>query len=106
MVSPEFFRQLALNIDGVEELPHFEKTSFRIRNKIFATLDLKHNRACLKLSETDQDLFALAGKASVYPVPNSWGKQGWTFFELRTVRKSHFTKALEASFQHVVSKHK
>lgn len=37
-------RTLALSLPGVSEEPHFEKVSFRIRGKIFATLppDGKH----------------------------------------------------------------
>jgi len=46
MVSIETFRQLALSFPDAEELPHLEKASFRIRKKIFATLDVKNNRAC------------------------------------------------------------
>ena len=57
------FRKLALSFPGTNEQPHFEKTSFRIGKKIFATLDEKNNRACLKLSEIDQDVFSTFDKS-------------------------------------------
>jgi len=84
--------------DEAEELPHFEKTSFRIKKKIFATLDLKNNRACLKLSAVDQSVFSDFDSGVIYPIPNKWGKQGWTFIELKKVRKDLFKDALTCAY--------
>ena len=53
MVSIESFRQMALSFPGTVELPHFEKTSFRVKKKIFATLSAKTSIACVLLSEVD-----------------------------------------------------
>lgn len=78
----EFLRELALSLPETTEEPHFEKTSFRVKKKIFATYDAKNNRACLKLSEIDQNVFSTIDNSVIYPVPNKWGKHGWTFFEL------------------------
>ena len=58
MVSPTSFRNAALSFRDVVEQPHFEKPSFRIRKKIFLTLDEKNNRACIKLPEIEQDIFS------------------------------------------------
>lgn len=104
MVSSEIMRQLALSLKGAEELPHFEKTSFRVKKKIFATLDVKNNRACLKLSLADQSVFYAFDKSVIYPVPNAWGKQGWTFVELKKVRKDLFTDALTCAYNEVAQK--
>jgi hypothetical protein len=82
MVDIETFRELALSFSETTEQPHFEKTSFRTK-KIFATLDVKNNRACLLLSEMDQSVFCSFDKSIIYPVPNKWGKQGATFVELK-----------------------
>lgn len=98
MVSIETFRKLALSFPGTNEESHFEKTSFRVNKRIFATYDDKNNRACLKLSEIDQDVFVAADKAAIYPVDNKWGKQGWTLLELRKVRKDLFTDALTTAY--------
>ena len=94
MVSIETFRQLALSFPDAEELPHFEKASFRIRKKIFATLDVKNNRACLMLSPVDQSVFCAFDPSVIYPVPNKWGKHGATFVELKKVRKDMLKDAL------------
>ena len=101
MVSIATFRTLVLSLPGVSEEPHFEKTSFRIKKKIFATYDPARNQACIKLSVVDQDVFAIAGKGAIYPVDNKWGKQGWTIIELKKVRKDVFADALFTAYSGV-----
>lgn len=82
MVTIETLRKLALSFPEATEEPHFEKTSFRIKKKIFATYDAKLKRACIKLSEIDQNVFSSADKSIIYPLENKWGKQGWTLIEM------------------------
>lgn len=104
MISINTFRKFALSLPEVTEEPHFEKTSFRVKKKIFATYDAANNRACVKLSEIDQDVFCLADKSAVYPVPNKWGKQGWTLIELKKVKKELFEDALVTAYCEVAPK--
>ena len=91
-------RKLALSFPEASEEPHFEKTSFRVKKKIFASFDEKNNRVCVKLSGTDQDLFCLSNKDIIYPVPNKWGKQGWTFIEIKKVDKIIFKEILITAY--------
>jgi len=98
MKQIEFFRQFALSLPEASEEPHFEKTSFRVKKKIFATYDAKHNRACLKLSEIDQSVFSTIGKAAIYPVPNKWGKQGWTLIELDQLENGIIQDAVRTAY--------
>jgi hypothetical protein len=51
MISLATFRKLALAFDETEEKPHWEKASFRVKKKIFATLDEKKHLAVLKLRD-------------------------------------------------------
>lgn len=106
MVLIETFRELALSLPNAVEEPHFEKTSFRINKKIFATFDEKNNRAVLKLSEIEQSVFCASSQMIFYPIPNKWGKQGWTIVELSKVRADMFEDALKLSYQNVVPKKK
>jgi hypothetical protein len=94
----------ALELPDVVEAPHFEKTSFRVKKKIFATLDTKAKKAVLKLTAIDQSVFSGYNKRIVYPVPGSWGKQGWTMFELPNVRKSMLKDALITAYRTVAPK--
>jgi predicted DNA-binding protein (MmcQ/YjbR family) len=98
MVDPNTFRQMALLFDEAAEQPHFEKTSFRVNQKIFATLDEHTNQAVLKLSETDQSVFCAFDKTVFYPVNGNWGKKGWTFVELPRVPKKMLQDALTLSY--------
>jgi predicted DNA-binding protein (MmcQ/YjbR family) len=101
MVTQDTFRKMALAFLDATEEPHFEKPSFRVNKKIFATLDLKNDRAVLKLSETDQSVFGAFDKAIIYPVKGTWGKQGWTTVELKTIRKDMLKAMLTAAYCHV-----
>ncbi len=100
----KFLRKLALSFPETSEQPHFEKTSFRVGKKIFGSYDEKLNRACLKLSEIDQDVFSLVDKAVIYAVPNKWGKQGWTIFELDTFDDEILEDALTRAYCEVAPK--
>jgi len=104
MVTVKHMNLLALSFPESTEAMHFEKTAFKIRKKIFATYDAKNHRACIKLSEIDQDVFSSAGKDIIFPVPNKWGKQGWTLIDMKKVKKAIFTDALTTSYCEVAPK--
>ncbi|WP_423128767.1 MmcQ/YjbR family DNA-binding protein [Gaoshiqia sp. Z1-71] len=104
MVTIDTFRKIALSFPEVIEEPHFDKTSFRVKKKIFATYDQKNKRVCIKLSEVDQSVFCSAAKTVIFPVDNKWGKQGWTLVEMSKVRKDLFIDALTTSYCEVAPK--
>ncbi|HMI65781.1 MAG TPA: hypothetical protein VK517_07095 [Cyclobacteriaceae bacterium] len=104
MIDIATARKLALSFEGAIELPHFDKTSFRINKKIFATMDIKNKRVCLLLSLIDQSVFCEVDKSIIYPVPNKWGKKGATFVELQMVRKDIFRDALTTAYCRVAPK--
>ena len=104
MMDIESFTKLALSFPDVEEAKHFEKTSFRIKKKIFATLSKSEKRAVLKLSLEDQSVFSDYDSSVFYAVPNKWGKQGWTIVELKLVRKDMCRDAVEQAYQLVAGR--
>jgi hypothetical protein len=101
MVDIKTFKHLALSFPDTVELPHFEKTSFTVGKKIFATLSTETNLAVIKLSEIDQSVFCAFDKEVIYPVENKWGKQGWTVINLDKVRKNMLRDALSTAYQEV-----
>jgi hypothetical protein len=103
MVDIKTFKQLALSFAGVEELPHFEKSSFRVKKKIFVTHAQDSNIICVKLSEVDQSVFCAFDKTVIYPVDNKWGKQGWTLVDLKKVRKDMLKDILTTAYTGVGS---
>jgi hypothetical protein len=104
MVNINTFKQLALSFPGVEEQPHFEKTSFRVKKKIFATHAADSHIVCVKLSEIDQSVFCAFDKTVIYPVDNKWGKQGWTLIELKKVRQRMLVDILTTAYNEVAKK--
>lgn len=96
------FKTLALSYPSAEASPHFEKVAFKVKGKkIFATLHEATATAVLKLSPVDQSVFSDFGKEAVYPVPNKWGMQGWTTFELKKLPKALIQDALDTAYQEV-----
>lgn len=98
MITFETFRKIALSFPETSEEPHFEKTSFRVKKKIFATYNESSNLAVIKLSEINQNVFSKAAKNIIFPVNNKWGKQGWTNIELNKVNKNLFIDALTTAY--------
>ncbi len=101
MVDIDTFRQFALAFPGTTEQPHFEKTSFRTKKRIFATLSTDNHRACIKFSPIDQSVFCAIDKTIIYPVPNKWGQQGWTLIDLKKIRKNILKEALTIAYNKV-----
>ncbi len=104
MVTLTQLKETALAFAETSEEPHFEKTSFRVCKKIFATYNQKENRACIKLSPIDQNVFASFDKNIFVPVPNKWGLQGWTLVYLALVPKEMFVDALTCAYNQVAPK--
>lgn len=97
-MSIDEFRKLALSFEESEEMPHFEKPSFRIRKKIFATLHADSNKSVLKLDLINQQVFMGINSKGIYPVKGAWGKQGWTFFELDKLPEELVYDALSIAY--------
>lgn len=104
MISAAYFRELALDFDQVSEKPHFDKTSFRFGEKIFATLDSVKETASLKLPEIDQSIYCQLQPAIATPAKGAWGKQGWTIIDLKNISQSILTEALAKAYLNVAPK--
>ncbi|MFZ6012643.1 MAG: MmcQ/YjbR family DNA-binding protein [Bacteroidota bacterium] len=105
MVDINTFRELALSLPGTEEKPHFDRAAFKVINKrIFATLHEATLMANMVFSKADQRLYCSFDKKAVYPVPNKWGDQGWTTFELNKLPVELISDALLAAYQGVFKK--
>lgn len=98
MVTRARLQTIALSFPEVTEEAHFEKSSFRVKKKIFATYDDALKRVCIKLSEIDQHVFTSMALGIVYPVDNKWGKQGWTYIELQQVEEALLEDALSIAY--------
>ena len=99
MITIEQARTTALSLPETEEKPHFHLTSFRVKNKIFATIHADKNYVMVKLSSIDQSVFCSYKRDVIFPVPGGWGKKGATFIDLKKVKKTMFTDALTTAWK-------
>ena len=101
MITIEQARKAALSLPETEEKPHFDLTSFRVKNKIFATIHADKNYVMVKLSLIDQSVFCSYRKEVIFPVPGGWGKKGATFIDLKKVKRSMLIDALATAWKTV-----
>ncbi|MFA6455469.1 MAG: MmcQ/YjbR family DNA-binding protein [Bacteroidota bacterium] len=104
MISIKTFHQLALSFPGAKEVPHFHKRSYRVHNRIFATLDEQEKTVVIKLQPVDQSAFCAFDASIIYPAPGLWGGHGWTIVNLNLVRKSTVKDALATAYNTVAKK--
>ncbi len=98
------FAETALSFPNAESQPHFEKHSFRVNKKIFATLDINKQTVSLKLPLPEQSVFIAFDAETFTPANGAWGKQGWTLVQLQTVREDMLLDALDLAYNLVNSK--
>jgi len=104
MVSIGTYRKLALLFPEVVELPHFDRASFRVRNKIFSTVLERDHLVMVKLSVNDQWVFCAIDTEIIYPVPGSWGKGGATYINLKKINQNLLKDALTRAYCEVAPK--
>jgi predicted DNA-binding protein (MmcQ/YjbR family) len=98
MIATATVRRIALSFPDAEEKPHFEKRSFRFKDRIFATVNEVKKTITVKLTPVDQSAFCAFDPSVIYPVPGTWGTQGWTVIELKKVRSSTLKDALRTAY--------
>ncbi|MBP9887939.1 MAG: MmcQ/YjbR family DNA-binding protein [Leptospiraceae bacterium] len=103
MITVENFRKMALAFPDTVEEPHFESTSFKVKKKIFATLSVEKMQACLKLSLYDQEIYCAMDKSIIFPVDNYWGSHGWTFVNIKKVKKEILSTAMTSAYNEILS---
>ena len=104
MISSKTFRQMALSLPDVVELPHFDKASFRFGKSIFATLSEEKKLGMVVLTPEEQYVYIKFGPVSFSPCPGAWGRKGCTWVELKDVKKDVLKEAMEAAYNNLVKK--
>ncbi|MCZ8284654.1 MAG: MmcQ/YjbR family DNA-binding protein [Bacteroidia bacterium] len=95
MIHFTTLRETALSFPEETEEPHVENLFFRVNKKIFVSYDESRHRTCIKLSEIDQNVFSEYDNTLIFSVPGAWGKQGWTFIDMKQVPEEMFADALQ-----------
>ena len=101
MPTAQDFRRIALALEGTSEAPHFDRAAFKVK-RIYATLAADGKTANLKLDPDEQEFKCILAPDVFAPVPNAWGKQGWTTVTLAKASAAELRAALEMAWVHAV----
>ena len=103
MASGEDLRRIALSLEGTAEAPHFDRSAFKVA-RIYVTLAADGRTANFKLSPDEQEFKCMMAPEAFAPVPNAWGKQGWTTATLAVLNTEELGQALEMAWRHAQKK--
>jgi len=81
MATGSDLRRMALKLEGTTEAPHFDHAAFKVA-RIYVTLAADGRTANFRFMADEQELKCLVAPKAFAPVPNAWGKQGWTTAKL------------------------
>jgi predicted DNA-binding protein (MmcQ/YjbR family) len=101
MATATDLQRIALSLAGTTEAPHFDRIAFKAA-RIYATLAPDRRSANLKLSAEEQEFKCMLAPDAFSPVPNAWGKQGWTTVTLAKVKVAELKDVLETAWRHAV----
>jgi hypothetical protein len=74
-VTPAAFRDLALSMPGAHEEPHFERTSFRVGKRIFATMAADGREVMVPVHPVERCLALLASDPVVFVDYGGWTRR-------------------------------
>jgi len=104
-MTSDRFRRLALSLPEATESSHMNHPDFRVRNKIFATLDAPApGWGMVKLTPEQQTLYMLAHPDTFVAVPGGWGRKGATNVRLIKAKTDPVRRALRAAWRNTAPK--
>ncbi len=103
MATGADLRQAALALEGTVESPHFDRAAFKVA-RIYVTLAADGRSANFKFTPEEQEFKCLLAPQAFAPIPNAWGKQGWTVVTLSKLSKAELQDALKIAWAHGAAK--
>jgi hypothetical protein len=103
MATAKDLRRFALALEGTSEAPHFDRTAFKV-GRIYATLAADGRSVNFKFAPDEQELKCLTAPDAFAPVPNAFGKQGWTTARLSALSAAELKDALRIAWRHALPK--
>lgn len=103
MAKASDLRRLALELDGTTEAPHFDRAAFKAA-RIYVTLAADGKTANFKFAPDEQALKCTVAADAFAPVPNAFGKHGWTTATLSRLTIPELKSALEMAHDHALPK--
>jgi hypothetical protein len=94
-------RRLALALPEAVEAPHFDRASFRVRGRIFATLPPKGDSVVLMLPIEIQSAVIDAHPSKIRPLPAVWQGRGSTELLLEGISEDELAGLLASAWRKV-----
>ena len=105
MASGRDLRRMTLALEGTTEAPHFDRAAFKVA-RIYVTLAADERSANFKFTPDEQEFKCMMAPEAFAPLPNAWGRQGWTTATLSKLSAAELKSALETAWAHAVKKPK
>jgi hypothetical protein len=99
MATAGDLRRAALALDGTTESPHFDRAAFKAVG-IYVTLAPDGKTANFKFTPEEQEFKCMLAPQAFQPIPNAWGRQGWTTATLSKLSKAELQDALRIAYAH------
>ncbi len=99
MIKADEVKAIALSFKGTGEKPHFNRTVFTVKNKIFATLSYEDKTLNLMFTPQLQLIYCSPGSDVIFPVSNKWGEKGATTINLDKASKKLVSAALKEAYK-------
>jgi hypothetical protein len=99
VLTTKAVRELALSLPEATEAPHFERTSFRVRKKIFATMAEKEHEAVVWVAPREKLYGLLRAQPDVFIDHGGWTRMGALGVRLDRVDAAQFRELLIASWR-------
>jgi hypothetical protein len=103
MVTAKDLRRIALSLEGTTEMPHFDRTAFRV-SRIYVTLAADGKTANFMFTPDEQEFKCMMLPDAFAPVPNAWGKKGATTASLSKLTTADLRAALEMAWRRACQK--
>ena len=103
-MTADDIRAVALSLPEAEEQPHFERTSFRVRGKIFATLPPDGDLVVLKLLPEVKESLRQSDPDAVIPLPGAWDRGGWTQIAIQRMEAARLADLVRLAWRQVAPK--
>ena len=99
MATAKDLRRLALALEGTLEYPHFDRAAFKA-TRTYVTLAPDGRTANFKFAPDEQELKCAVAPDAFTPIPNAWGRQGWTVGKLSALSIGELRAALVMAYAH------
>lgn len=97
-------RALSLSLPLAEEHAHFDRASFRVKGKIFATLPPGGEEVVLKLPPEIKESLQQSDPDAIRALPGGWDRGGWTLIAIGSMDDGKLADLIRLAWRQVAPK--